>query len=157
MIKGTVFRLTLMASLLICTSLPNAAQNKPARRAQSARVAIAVQFVRFISNAEHTYAQYKVTNRGTQAVRFPGSAVNANWLVVIKQGALIKQGPATWGTHLFGTYSLLPGTSIVYDVQLPDGDGTIQIGFGYESGPNHVWNIAWSEDIKTPARATGRD
>ena len=111
---------------------------------------VVIEFIRFISNAEHTYAQYRVTNFGTEPVRYPGFAVNSNCMILIKQGALIRQGPSTWGTHYFGTYSLRPGQTFVYDVQLPDAQEPFEIGFGYEIGAKHRWAIAWSKKIDYP-------
>ena len=114
---------------------------------------VVIEFIRFISNAENVYAQYRVTNFGPQPVRFPGFAGNSNCMVLFKQGALIRQTPATWGTHHFGTYSLMPGKTFVYDVQIPDTREPFEIGFGYEIGPRHRWVIAWSKTIDYPTNA----
>jgi hypothetical protein len=143
--------LFVLFAIPIC-SFANAVAQSPSRQSQSKGAQVKVEFVRFVSNHEQTYAQYRVTNTGARAVRFVGSGTNANWLIVIKQGALIKQGPSIWGTHQFGAYSLPPGKTIAYDVLVPDNDAAFQIGFAYESGASHAWSIAWSAEIKKPSK-----
>ena len=146
--------IVLAASISIVGSiwLPVKAQGTTKARPKSNR-GVVVEFMKFISNSEHTYAQFKVTNSGSETVRYPGFAVNANCMILIKQGALIKNPPSIWGTHLFGTYSLSPGGTFVSDVQIPEEKAPFEIGFGYEVGAKHRWTIAWSGEIDYPSTA----
>jgi len=77
-------------------------------------------------------------------------------MILIRQGALIKAPPSIWDTHLFGTYSLMPGKTFVYDVQIPDEEQQFEIGFAYEIGAKHRWTIAWSGKIDYPPTAGSR-
>ena len=117
---------------------------------------VVIEFMRFIRNSEHTYAQYKVTNFGAEPVRYPGFAVNTSCMILIRQGALIKAPPSIWGTHLFGNYSLAPGKTFVNDVQIPDEKEQFEIGFAYEIGAKRRWTIAWSGKVDYPATAGSR-
>src|ERR1700680_2477081 len=90
--------------------------------------AVVIEFIKFIRNSEHTFAQYGV-NFGAEPVRYPGFAVNSNCMILIRQDVLIKAPPSIWGTHLFGTYSLMPGKTFVYDVQIPNEEEQFEIGF----------------------------
>jgi hypothetical protein len=74
-------------------------------------------------------------------------------MILIRQGALIKTPPSIWGTHLFGTYSLMPGKTFVNDVQIPDEEEQFEIGFAYEIGAKRRWTIAWSGKIDHPPTA----
>ena len=123
------------------------------RRAQSKLTGkVEMEFIRFISNQFHTYAQYRITNGSAETVHFPGFARNSNCLIFIRQGALVKQMKSTWGQIGFGSQSLFPGDAAISDIQVPDEDGPFEIGFGYEVGPKHRWDIAWSEKIEPAAK-----
>lgn len=111
-----------------------------------------LEFIRFISNSEHTYAQFKVTNGSSETVRYPGYATNSNCAIFIKQDGLVKLGDNTWGTHNFGTQELLAGETFINDVRIPEGKGAFEIGFAYEVGADHLWKIVWSEKIELPAK-----
>src|SRR5260370_10631727 len=142
---------------LVWITSPRVQAQKPRNsvRAQPHR-RVVIEFMRFIQNSEHTYAQYRVTNFGSEPVRYPGFAVNSNCMILIRQGALIKAPPSIWGTHLFGTYSLMPGETFVNDVQIPDEEEQFEFGFAYEIGAKHCWTIAWSGKFDHPPTARTR-
>jgi hypothetical protein len=111
-----------------------------------------LEFIRFISNQIHVYAQYKVTNGSSEIVHYPGEATNSNWAMFTRQDGWVKPVEHITTGNLFGTQSLLPGDSIIYDAQVPEGKGPFEIGFAYEVGNEHVWDIAWSGKIELPAK-----
>lgn len=111
-----------------------------------------LKFIRFISNFEHTYAQYQVINGSPETVQYPGYASNSNSLIFIKQGGLITPGEISGSVHYFGIQSLLPGDTFISDVPLPEGKGSVKIGFAYEVEGDHNWEIAWSEEFELPGK-----
>ena len=111
-----------------------------------------LEFLRFISNQFHVYAQYRVTNGSSEIVYYPGEATNSNWLMFIKRDGLVKPADNTSTLNSFGKQSLRPGDSFIYDVQIPEGKGAFEIGFAYEVGSEHDWHIVWSGKIEPPEK-----
>jgi len=73
-------------------------------------------------------------------------------MTLTKQDGWVKPAENTSTGNNFGTQSLRPGDSFIYDVQIPGGKGAFEIGFAYEVGNEHVWDIAWSGKIELPAK-----
>ena len=106
-----------------------------------------LEFIRLISNQYHTYAQLRITNGSSETVRFPGYAKNSNALLFIRHGILINPVPDTQSLNAFGTQSLLPGDTAIFDAQIPDDEQPFEVGFAYEVG-KHLWKIVWSGKIE---------
>ena len=111
-----------------------------------------LEFIQFISNQYHTYAQLRVMNGRSETVRFPGYAKNSNCLIFIRRDIFIQPAASTQTINNFGAQSLSSGDSAIFDVQIPEGEGAFQVGFGYEVGAKHLWKIVWSGKIEPAAK-----
>jgi hypothetical protein len=94
----------------------------------------------------------KLTNGGSETMRYPGYATNSNCVIFIRQDGWVKPKSDIQTGNGFGTQSLLSGETIIFDTQLPDDKGAFEVGFAYEVGADHVWKILWSEKIAPPAK-----
>ena len=87
-------------------------------------------------------------NDSPETVRFPGYAENSNCLILIRRDGFIKPAANTWTSDGFGSQSLSPGDAAISDAQIPEGEGTFEVGFAYQVGEEHLWKIVWSGKIE---------
>ena len=112
---------------------------------------VEVEFLRFTKSEHDTYAEFQVSNGGSEAAYYWGYGKDSHCSELIMHGRKVELASFCWcGTGL-EEQLLKPGETATFDVRVPDTKEAFEVGFDFDIGEGRQKRTFWSKRIERPA------